>query len=136
MMYTDAGPQSAGRSGAIDQPGARCLPEALAQLRRAGVLLVRFEYAGQCGCRREKPVTFHDALGRVVGRGISRGIHQDVTVFFHETLDLRFPEWAMAEGSRGEFEWNVDTDELTHRHQWRVVEYENVTVFGVSAAVA
>lgn len=136
MMYTDAGSRSAGRSGAVDQQGACCLPEALVQLRRAGVLLVRFEYAGQCGCRREKPVTFHDASGRAVGRGISRGIQQDVTVFFHETLELRFPEWAAAEGSRGELEWNVETDELTHRHQWRVVEYENVTVFGVSAAVA
>ncbi len=59
-----------------------------------------------------------------------------MTVFFHEMLELRFAEWATAEGSRGEFEWNVDTDELTHRYQWRVVEYESVTVFGVSAAVA
>jgi hypothetical protein len=136
MMYTDAGSRSTGRSGAIDQPGARCLPEALAQLRRAGVVLVRFEYAGQCGCRREKPVTFHDASGCVVGRGVSRGTRQDVTVFFHETLELRFPGWATAEGSRGEFEWNVETDELTHRHQWRVVEYEAVTVFGISGAAA
>ena len=45
-MYTDASSRSAGRSGAIDQPGQRCLPEALAQLRRAGVMLVRFEYSG------------------------------------------------------------------------------------------
>jgi hypothetical protein len=59
-----------------------------------------------------------------------------VTVFFHETLELRFPEWATAEGSRGEFEWNVETDELTHRHQWRVVEYEAVTVFGIWVAAA
>jgi hypothetical protein len=100
------------------------------------VVLVRFEYAGQCGCRREMPVTFRDASGHVVGRGVSRGTQQDVAVFFHETLELRFPEWATAEGSRGEFEWNVATDELMHRHQWRVVEYEDVTVFGVSAVVA
>jgi len=133
MMYTDAGSRSAGRSGTIDQPGACCLPEALAQLRRAAVVLVRFEYAGQCDYRREKPVTFQDASGHVTGRGVSRGTRQEVTVFFHETLELRFPEWATAEGSRGEFEWNVETDELTHRHQWRVVEYEDVTVFGVSA---
>jgi hypothetical protein len=136
MMYTDAGSQSGGRSGAIDQPGVCCLPEALAQLRRAAVVLVRFEYAGQCGCRREKPVTLHDASGRVVARGVSRGTRQEVTVFLHEMLELRFPEWATAEGSRGEFEWDVATDELTHRHQWRVVEYEDVTVFGVSAAAA
>jgi hypothetical protein len=59
-----------------------------------------------------------------------------VTVFFHETLELRFPEWATAEGSRGELEWNVETDALTQRQQWRVVEYESITVFGLSAAVA
>ena len=28
MMYTDASSRSAGRSGAIDEPGQRCLPEA------------------------------------------------------------------------------------------------------------
>lgn len=136
MMYTDANSRSASRSGAIDQPGQRCLPEALAQLRRAGVTLVRFEYSGQCDHRRVRPVTFHEASGHVTREGIGRATRQEVEVFFRELLALRFPEWAAAEGSRGECEWNVETDELTHRHQWRVVEYEDVTVLGVSVAAA
>ena len=129
MMYTDASSRSAGRSGAIDQPGQSCLPEALAQLRRAGVTLVRFEYSGQCNHRRMKPVTLHEASGQVTRWGMVHATRQEVEVFFHELLELRFPE-----GSRGEFEWDVDTDDLTHRHQWRVVEYEDVTVLGLSAA--
>jgi hypothetical protein len=59
-----------------------------------------------------------------------------VDVFFREMLELRFPEWAMAEGSRGEFEWTVDTDELVHRHHWRVIAYEDVAVFGLGSAPA
>ena len=55
-------------------------------------------------------------------------------MFFREMLELRFPEWAKAEGSRGEFEWGVDTDELVHRHQWRVIAYEGVAVFGLGSA--
>src|SRR5689334_9591436 len=105
MMYTEASSRSAGRSGAIDQPGQRCLPEALTQLRRAGVMLVRFEYSGQCDHRRMKPVTFHEASGQVTRRGIVQATRREVEVFFHEVLELRFPEWAAAEGSRGEFEW-------------------------------
>jgi hypothetical protein len=81
-----------------------------------------------------RPVTFHEGSGQVTRRGIVRATRQEVEVLFHELLELRFPEWAAAEGSRGEFEWDVENDELTHRHHWRVVVYEEVTVLGVSAA--
>ena len=136
MIHGDTLSQNTSRPASVDQPGRRCLPEALAKLRAAKIALVRFEYAGQCDYRRVKPVTFHDASGCVTGRGISRATRQEVVVFFREMLELRFPEWAIAEGSRGEFEWNVDKDELVHRHQWRVIAYEDVAVFGLGSAPA
>ncbi len=120
-----------GRHSIVEQPGARCLPEALAALREAQVALARFEYAGQSDYRRIKPVTFHDASGRVIEPRLPRSTRQEVVAFFHELLELRFPEWAIAEGSRGQFEWDIQKDELTQRHQWRVIAYEDVTVFGL-----
>lgn len=134
MIHTDTSSPSTSRLSAIDRPGSRCLQEALASLRAAKVAPARFEYAGQADCRRVKPVTFHETSGRPTLRGISRATRQEVDVFFHELLELRFPEWATAEGSRGELGWNVETDELTHRHQWRVIAYEDVTVLGLSSS--
>lgn len=136
MIHADTFSQNTSRPASVDQPGRRCLTEALAKLRAAKIALVRFEYAGQCDCRRVKPVAFHNASGRVTGKGVSRAIRREVEVCFHEMLALRFPEWAMAEGSRGEFEWNVDTDELVHRHQWRVIAYEDVAAFGLGSTPA
>jgi len=52
-----------------------------------------------------RPATFHDGSGRVIDAGISKPLRQDIDVFLHELLDLRFPDWADAEGSRGELEW-------------------------------
>jgi hypothetical protein len=94
--------------------------------------LVRFEYAGQSDYRRTKPVTYHDASGRATQPRLSETTCQEIEVFLHELLELRFAEWAVAEGSRGELEWNVETDALTHRHQWRVISYDEVTVLGLS----
>jgi len=133
MIHADTLSHSTIRPASVDPPGRRCLPEALARLRVAKIALVRFEYAGQCDYRRVKSVMFHDTSGRVAGRGVSRGTRQEVEVFFREMLEVRFPEWAIAEGSRGEFEWNVGTDELVHRHQWRVIAYEDVAVFGIGS---
>ena len=87
--------------------GVRCLPEALPALRAARVSLARFEYSGQGGVRRLKPTTYHDETGRSFSVGVPKTVRQDIDIFFHELLDLRFPAWAYAEGSRGEFERNA-----------------------------
>jgi hypothetical protein len=73
--------------------GVRCLPDALSALRQAHVSLVRFEYSGQAGARRNKPTTFHDNSGRVIDAGLPKRLRQDIDVFLHELLDLRFPDW-------------------------------------------
>ena len=134
MIYADTPSGSTSRPSTVDQPGSRCLPEALACLRAAKVALVRFEYAGQSNYRRVKPVTFHDASGCVTEQEVPRATRQEVEVFFHELLELRFADWAMDEGSRGQFEWNVEGDQLTHLHQWRVIAYEDVTILGLSGS--
>jgi hypothetical protein len=114
--------------------GIRCLPEALAPLRAARISLARFEYSGQAGVRRIKPTTFHDNSGRIVDAGVSTRLRQNIDVFLHELLELRFPDWADAEGSRGELEWDIVGDELEHRHSLRQITYETVTVRGLESA--
>jgi hypothetical protein len=111
--------------------GFRCLPEALPALRQAHVSMIRFECSGQGGARRRKPTTFHDESGRVVDAVLPKKLRQDVDVFLHEVLELRFPDWADAEGSRGELEWDVVADDLEHRHSLRQITYESVTVRGL-----
>ena len=103
-------------------------------LRAARVSLARFEYSGQAGVRRIKPATFHDDSGRVVDAGVSKRLRQDIGVFLHELLELRFPDWADAEGSRGELEWDIVADDLEHRHSLRQITYETVTVRGLESA--
>lgn len=131
MIHAKSETPTRGLASTIEQPGRRCLPEALSALRAGAITLVRFEYAGQSDYRRMKPVTCHDTSGRPIKYQLSRTTRQEIEVFFHELLELRFPDWAVAEGSRGELEWNVETDELTHRHQWRVISYDEVTVTGL-----
>lgn len=114
--------------------GLRCLPDALLALREARVSLVRFEYCGQAGVRRIKPTTFHDDSGRVTDARLSKTVRQDIDVFLHELVELRFPDWAAAEGSRGELEWDIAADDLEHRHSLRQVIYETVTVRGLVAS--
>jgi hypothetical protein len=115
--------------------GARCLPDALPVLRQAHVSLVRFEYSGQAGARRIRPTTFHEDSGRVIDAGLPTRLRKDIDVFLHELLDLRFPDWADAEGSRGELEWDIAADELEHRHSLRQITYETVTVRGLEPAI-
>ena len=122
------------RSGSVirsSNAGLRCSPDALPTLRQAHVSLVRFEYSGQAGARRIKPTTFHDGSGRVMHPCLSKAVRQDIDVFLHELLDLRFPEWADAEGSRGELEWDIVADDLEHRHSLRQITYETLTVQGL-----
>ena len=82
-----------------------------------------------------KPTTFHDDSGRVMDAGLPKRFRQDIEVFLHELLDLRFPDWSGAEGSRGELEWDVATDDLEHRHSLRQITYETVTVRGLDPAL-
>ena len=111
--------------------GFRCLPDVLSALRQAHVALVRFEYSGQIGARRIKPTAFHDDSGRVIEAQLPKKFRQDIDVFLHEVLESHFPDWADAEGSRGELDWDVVADDLEHRHSLRQIVYETVTVRGL-----
>jgi hypothetical protein len=134
MNHLHATSERSGSAILSSNAGVRCLPDALTALRRARVSLVRFEYSGQTGTRRIKPTTFHDGSGRVIDAKLSKSLRQDVDVFLHELLDLRFPDWANAEGSRGELEWDIVADDLEHRHSLRQITYETVTVRGLESA--
>jgi hypothetical protein len=135
MTHLHTTPERSRPSILSADPGTRCLPEALTALRHAQVSLVRFEYSGQGGVRRSKPTTYHDETGRAFSVGVPKTVRQDIDIFFHELLDLRFPAWAYAEGSRGEFEWNIVADDLEHRHCLREITYETVTVQAFAPSV-
>jgi hypothetical protein len=100
------------------------LPQEVDALRGAGVVLVAVEYAGAYGDRRIGDVTYYDAGGHPLTPHIPRGVRQEVEVFFHELLELRFSGWETGEGARGAFEWLIEIDRLEHRHDARFVAYD------------
>lgn len=132
MTHLHTTAERSGSSIRASNAGLRCLPDALSTLRQARVSIVRFEYSGQVGARRIKPTTYHDDSGRVIAvHHLSKRLRQDIDIFLHELLELRFPDWAEAEGSRGELDWDIVADELEHRHSLRQITYETVTVRGL-----
>jgi hypothetical protein len=135
MTHVHTTTERSGSSIRASNAGLQCLPDDLSALRQARVSLVRFEYSGQVGARRIKPTTYHDDRGRIIAVDrLSKRLRQDVDVFLHELLELRFPDWAEAEGSRGELEWDIVADCLEHRHSARQITYETVTVRGLEPA--
>ncbi|GFE87802.1 hypothetical protein GCM10011488_27560 [Steroidobacter agaridevorans] len=62
---------------------------------------------------------------------LSSKTYRALSLFFRELLETRHPGWQNAEGSRGEFEWELVRDQLTHIHGWRHFSYDFETVEGL-----
>jgi hypothetical protein len=58
-------------------------------------------------------------------------VRQELRLFFTELLEIRYPGWANAEGAKGEFEWDLEDDTLTHRHSLRYTDYDSTTLIGL-----
>ena len=63
--------------------------------------------------------------------GLSIELHTELRVFFSELLELRFPAWDNAEGARGEFQWDLNSDLLAQAHFVRCVSYKPSLLTGL-----
>jgi len=110
---------------------SRKMPGVTAALRREHVAYVRLIYQGQWDSGRVEDPLFYRADGSLFGRQLMAVARRELSMFFRELLELRYPGWSNAEGSRGEFEWELTRDELTHVHGWRQFVYEWETLRGL-----
>jgi hypothetical protein len=107
------------------------MPGVAAALRREQVAYVRVIYQGQWDSGRVEDPLFYRADGSLLDRRLMAVAGRELSMFFRELLELRYPGWLNAEGSRGEFEWELVRDELTHVHGWRQFVYEWATLHGL-----
>lgn len=110
---------------------SRLMPAVAAALRREHVAYVRVIYQGEWDSGRIEEPLFYRADGSLFGRQLMAVARRELWMFFRETLELRYPGWSNAEGSRGEFEWELIRDELTHIHGWRQFVYDWKTQRGL-----
>ena len=102
------------------------LPHEAEALKSHGIAFVRMEYEGRFG-DTEIRFTCEDEHEAVVAPP-SAQVEAEIRVFFAELLELRFPGWDTAEGSRGAFEWTVALDTLDHRHEVPITEWRSVLI--------
>ncbi|MEJ1962924.1 MAG: hypothetical protein WDO56_15805 [Gammaproteobacteria bacterium] len=102
------------------------LPNEAEALRNAGISIVRMGYEGRYGDRQIE-VTFEEKCENATTSSTAP-VEPAIRVFFSELLEIRFPGWETAEGSRGLFEWSVELDTLEHRHEVPITEYRSVLI--------
>ncbi|MDY6948936.1 MAG: hypothetical protein SXG53_24850 [Pseudomonadota bacterium] len=110
---------------------SRKMPAVAAALRREQVAYVRVIYQGQWDSGRVEDPLFYRADGGLLNSRLIAVARRELSMFFRELLELRYPGWSNSEGSRGEFEWELIRDELTHVHGWRQFVYDWETLHGV-----
>ena len=71
----------------------------------------------------QEPI-YYTGSHKLLNPSLPTAVRHELRMFFRELLELRFPGWQNAEGSRGEFEWELVRDTLTHIHGWRHFEYD------------
>lgn len=103
---------------------ARRLPDAVKALRRSGVAYVRIDYSGAWDQGRVEDPRYYTADMNLMNPPLPLGVRRELRTYFAELLELRYPGWANAEGSRGEFECELIRDQLTHLHGWRYYSYD------------
>jgi hypothetical protein len=104
------------------------LPDEIDALRRFNIYVVKMTYEGRFGQRQVGVIEYERLDGRVPAVQPDPSVTEAIAVFFRELLELRFPGWENAEGSRGYFEWHVELDSLSQHHAFRVIEYRTVTI--------
>lgn len=107
-----------------DERLSRRLPNAAAVLRRANVVYVRIDYRGEWDVGMIDDPAFYSGDRKRMDLSLPAR-RLELHLFFHELLELRYPGWQNAEGSQGQFEWDLIPDLLTHVHGWRT---SNLTI--------
>lgn len=128
-----------GNDSALETSGARThteqvsrrMPAVAAALRKSAVAYVRITYDGAWDSGRVSDALFYSENLVLFNPTINSRTHRAISLFFQELLETRHPGWRNAEGSRGEFEWELVRDHLTHIHGWRRFTYDFETAEGL-----
>lgn len=107
------------------------IPQVANLLKAAKVVCVQFKYDGQLDYGVLADPVYLLSDGAPVIPGVPSALQSDLRVFFSELLDLRFPQWANAEGARGEFQWDLIADVLAHAHIARYRGYATSLMRGL-----
>jgi hypothetical protein len=110
---------------------AHRMPGVAAALRRSNVAYVRIAYDGAWDAGRVSDPLFYSENLVLFNPTLSSKTYRALSLFFRELLETRHPGWQNAEGSRGEFEWELVRDQVTHIHGWRHFVYDFATVEGL-----
>lgn len=111
------------------------MPAVAAALRQSNVAYVRVVYDGAWDAGRVSDPLFYSANLILFNPTINSRTHRAVSLFFRELLETRHPGWRNAEGSRGEFEWELVRDHLTHIHGWSHFTYDFGNCGGVVISI-
>jgi hypothetical protein len=107
------------------------IPHIAAALKRANVTCVQIKYEGQFDCGVVHDPIYLMSDGVPMYGDVLRGLQPELSVFFNELLQLRFPQWDNAEGARGEFQWDLGFDRLAQAHIVRCPTYRASVVTGL-----
>jgi hypothetical protein len=107
------------------------IPHIAKALKQTNVTCVQIKYDGQFDLGILEDPIYLTAEGIPVDSGISRALQHELRVFFDELLELRFPQWDNAEGSRGEFQWHLSFDQLAQAHFTRCIDYKVAVLTGL-----
>ena len=110
---------------------SRRIPHIAEALKRAKVTCVRVKYDGLFDCGVVDDPLYLSSDGVPVHASMSGGLDAELHVFFSELLELRFPEWDNAEGTRGEFQWDLGFDLLAQAHFVRCTRYRSSIITGL-----
>jgi hypothetical protein len=107
------------------------IPHIADALKRANVTCVQIKYDGLFDCGIvEDPVYLTSSAARQ-DTSVSVELHTELRVFFSELLELRFPAWDNAEGARGEFQWDLNSDLLAQAHIVRCMGHKPSVLTGL-----
>lgn len=107
------------------------LPKVAHALRKAKVGSVCIEYDGQFDLPVIYKPVYLTSRGELFTPRLPRTVAVELHAFLSDLLELRYPQWANAEGARGEFVWDVSADECSHTHSLRYTAYRTTTSKGL-----
>lgn len=103
----------------------RELPLLADQLKRIGVASVLVEYDGCGDSGQIEKVVCRDAQNNTVMLSAETTVTDDkLADLFYDLLEARHPGWENNDGACGDFEWNIESDRLTHTHNHRFTDYD------------
>jgi len=110
----------------------RELPVLAGKLKSIGVASVQVEYDGCGDSGQIEDIVCLDAESKTVAlTGKTPVTIDQLSDLFYDLIEARHPGWENNDGARGELEWIVETDTLTHTHNDRFTDYHTTEHEGI-----